>query len=181
MYSFLLAALLVILTLSVAALFLLIGAIIVNIMVRVPYAPTQRTKLDGIMSQFDIKQGDIFYDIGCGDGRMLLEAEKHGAKAIGFEISPIPYLKARLNIWLSKSNAQVLYKNFYHVNLSDADAVFCFLIDKVMPQVEEKLQKELRPGIKVVSYAFKMPNWKPDTVINLSPNKTGSPAYVYTK
>ena len=180
-YLVILAMLLVIVLASVIALFLLIGAIVVNIMVRVPYAPTQQERVKKIIDQFNLQPGQKFYDIGCGDGRMLLEAEKRGATAIGFEISPWAFLKAKLNIWLNQSSARVLYKNFYHVTMTDADAVFCFLINTVMPTVEKKLRAELRPGATVVSYAFPMPTWQPTQVLDVSAKGHGSNVYVYVK
>src|SRR3989344_1350536 len=66
--------------------------------------------------------------------RFLIEGEKKLAQATGFEVSPWAYLKARLNIYLSKSQARIIYKNFYSVSLENADVIFCFLLDTVMPR-----------------------------------------------
>lgn len=157
------------------------GAIVLFI-TRVPFAPTPEKNVKIIIDEFGIKPGQKFYDLGCGDGRFLIEAEKRGAKSIGFEISPWAYLRGKFNLWQSKSQSKILYKNFYPINISDADTVFCFLMDSVMPKVEKKLQKELKPGVKVVCYGFKMPTWPPEKIINLNPpNKRSSKIYLYIK
>lgn len=162
---------------------LLIGAgAITFFLVKVPFVPTPKRNVKIIIDELNLKPKELFYDLGCGDGRILLEAEKRGVKAIGFEISPWAYLRGKLNLWWHKSKAKILYKNFYHVNLTEADAVFCFLIDTVMPKVEQKLKKELKPGAKIACYGFKLPTWSPVKVIDLKPkNKRSSKIYLYTQ
>lgn len=162
---------------------LLIGASAVAILwVRVPFVPTPQKNVELIIEQFNLKPGERFYDLGCGDARFLIAAEKRGAKAIGFEISPWAYLRAQLNILLHRSQAKVLYKNFYRANLKDADGIFCFLMNVVMPKVEEKLAAELKPGARIVCYGFKLPTWTPDKIINLKPkDRNSSSIYLYTK
>jgi len=160
---------------------LLIGASVIALFfTRVPFVPTPKRNVKIAIDQLELKPGQKFYDLGCGDGRFLIEAEKRGAQAIGFEISPWAHFLGRLNLWRHKSKAKILYKNFYHLNLSDADAIFCFLITDVMPKVEEKLKKELKPGAKIVCYGFKLPTWKPIKVVDLKPqNKRSSKVYLY--
>lgn len=162
---------------------LLIGSsAIVIFLTKVPFAPTPKRNVKIVIDKLELKPGQIFYDLGCGDGRFLIEAEKRGAKAIGFEISPWAFLKAKLNLWLYKSKAKILYKNFYHTNISDADAVFAFLMDNVMPKVEAKLKKELKSGAKIACYGFKLPTWLPIKVIDLKPqDKRSSKIYLYQK
>ena len=162
---------------------LLIGSsAIVIFIVRVPFAPTPKKNVRKIIDLLELKPGQIFYDLGCGDGRFLIEAEKRGAKAKGFEISPYAYLRAKLNLAWHKSKAKVIYKNFYHEDIADADAVFAFLIDTVMPKVEEKLKKELKSGAKIACYGFKLPTWKPEKIIDLIPkDKKSSNIYLYNK
>lgn len=162
---------------------LLIGTSAIAIFfTRVPFVPTPKKNVKLAIDQLDLKPGQIFYDIGCGDGRFLIEAETRGAKATGFEISPWAYIRGKINLLIHKSQAKILYQNFYHTNLTDADAVFCFLITDVMPKVEKKLRTELKLGAKVVSYGFKMPSWEPTKVTILKPNdKKSSKIYLYEK
>jgi len=162
---------------------LLVGASIIALFfTRVPFVPTPKKNVKIIIDQLDLKPKKIFYDLGCGDGRFLIEAKARGAKAIGFEVSPWAYFKAKLNIFFHHCQAKVLYKNFYQANIADADAVFCFLIDTVMPKVEEKLKRELKPGALVASYGFTMPNWPPVKVVEIKKgNKKASKIYLYKK
>jgi SAM-dependent methyltransferase len=147
---------------------------------RVPYAPTPKKMIEKIIKELNIKPGQLVYDLGCGDGRFLFAAEAKGAKAVGFEISPIVYLKARLTKLLKRSKVKINYKNFYSVDLSDADVVFCFLVDTVIPKVAKKLKKELKPGTKVVSYGFAFPNWEPTKVIIPAlEDRTSSKVFIY--
>lgn len=165
------------------AISLLIGiSTIVILFTRVPFVPTPKKNVKLIIDQLDLKPGQIFYDLGCGEGRFLIEAEKHGAKAIGFEISPWAYSRCKINLFLHKSKAKVFYKNFYKADLSDAAGIFCFLMNTVMPKVEKKLKRELKPGTKIVCYGFKLPAWKPIKVVDLKPkDKRSSNIYVYSK
>lgn len=183
MLEIILNSFLLFITLILLAISLLIGSsAIVIFIVRVPFAPTPKKNAKKIIDLLNLKPGQIFYDLGCGDGRFLIEAEKRGAKAIGFEVSPWAYFYARINLAWHKSKAKILYKNFYYASVTDADAIFAFLMDNVMAKVEEKLKKELKPGAKIACYGFKLPIWKPDEVIDLKPNeKKSSNIYLYSK
>ncbi|OGY43977.1 MAG: hypothetical protein A2731_02510 [Candidatus Buchananbacteria bacterium RIFCSPHIGHO2_01_FULL_39_8] len=162
---------------------LLIGSSVIALFfTRVPFVPTPKRNVEIIIDQLDLKPGQVFYDLGCGDGRFLLEAEKRGAKAIGFEISPWAYFRGRINLFLHRSKAQILYQNFYHHDTSGANAIFCFLMDNVMLKVEKKLKTELKPGAKIACYGFKLPTWPPTKIIDLKPkDKRSSNIYLYIK
>lgn len=161
---------------------LLLGSLIALFRVKVPFVPTPKKNIQKTIDTFDLQPGQIFYDLGCGDGRFLIEAEKHGVVATGFEISPWAYFKCLVNLIIHKSKANVKFKNFYQEDLSKADAVVCFLLIDVMPKVEKKLLQELRSGAKVVSYGFEMPSWKPVKIIETNTNnKKASKIYMYIK
>lgn len=158
------------------------GSVIVLPFTKVPFVPTPKRNVKLIIDQLNLKPGQTFYDLGCGDGRFLIEAEKRGAQAIGFEISPWAYIRGKLNLLLHRSKAKIFFQNFYHHKISDADAIFCYLINTVMPRVEEKLEKELKPGAKIACYGFKLPTWQPEKVIDLKPlDKRSSKIYLYIK
>ncbi len=149
--------------------------------VRVPYAPTPAKNVKIIIDKLKIKPHEVFYDLGCGDGRFLLAAEKRGARARGFEISLQPYLQAKYNLRRNHSRAEIRFSNFYQADLSDADAVFCFLVGSVMPKVEAKLRAELKPGARIACYGFKLPTWQEDELIYLNPEKKSGKLYLYKK
>lgn len=163
-------------------LILVIASTVVLFWIKVPYAPIARTRVKQVIDLLELKPGQKFYELGCGDGRFVIEATRQGAAAVGFEISPWVFVRAKIFNFLAGSKGKILFKNFYNVNLADADAVFCFLVDKVMPKVENKLMAELKPGAKIISYGFRLPNWKPTEVVYLDPNNTkASKAFIYIK
>lgn len=162
------------------ALVLLTLSILILFIVRVPYAPTPKRMIKKIIDELNLKPGQKVYDLGCGDGRFLFAAEKKGAEATGFELSPIVFMKANLTKIFKRSKIKIRYKDFYKADISDADVVFCFLVDTVMPKVAKKLKAELKAGAKVVSYGFHFPDWEPSKVIipELS-DKTSSKIWIY--
>lgn len=167
---------------STLLIIIIILSIIAIIAVGVPFAPTPDKNVKLIIDKLQLQTGKKLYDLGCGDGRFLIAAAKFGAIATGFEISPLTYLRARLNLLLNYSRAKVKLKNFYYVQVDDADYVICFLVDRVMAKVEKKLAAELKTGAKVVSYGFPFPTWKPAEIINPNPQRIGSSKiYFYTK
>jgi len=152
------------------------------LLVRVPFVPTPRNRVQKIIQELDVTTGMKFYDIGCGDGRFLFAAIQAGANATGYEVSASALTRAYINKWILRSSARIYLKNFYTQNLADADAVFCFLLDTVMPRVEEKLIAELKPGTVVGSYGFQMPSWQPERVVVFDPeNKKASKLYIYRR
>ena len=156
--------------------------LITMIATKVPYAPVPKKRVKQMIDLFNLTPGQKFYDLGCGDGRFVAEAAKRGADAIGFEISPWVYARAHFKTMLVPGKAKIVFKNFYTTDLSDADAIYCFLIDKVMQKVENKLIAELKPGAKVISYGFKLPNWQPEQVILSNLDKPrSSKIYIYIK
>lgn len=162
--------------------FFLISGVIAICLTFVPFVPTPARNVKLIIDRLKLQPGEIFYDLGCGDGRFLIAAEQRGAVAIGFEISPWAFLKAKVNQWKNRSQIKLRYKNFYPVSVGDADVVVCFLLDAVMAKVERKLEQELKPGTRVATYGFKLPSWQPLEVMDLKPNhKRFSRIYFYQK
>ena len=124
-----------------------------------PYVPTHSRQANVALDLLDLNAGQIFYELGCGDGKILIMASKRGYKVIGVELNPIMYIVAKIRT-LKYSNISVKYGNFWVQDLSNADGVFVFLLDKFMPKLDKKLEAELKPGAKLASYAFKIPNKK---------------------
>lgn len=143
-----------------------------------PWLPTWDKDLERILALIKLRPGQKFYDLGCGDGRLICAASRSGAQAVGIELSLVPYLLARARIALKKNPAQIIFKDFFRVNLNDADAVYLFLTPPVMAKIKNKLEAELQPGTKVVSYHFPLPDWPPTTV-DKHPN--GATVYLYAR
>ena len=133
-------------------------------------APILLTPKESIRRAFrycQIEKGKIFYDLGSGTGRSLIIASKEfGLNATGFELSPILFIISKINLFFSGAKAKVKIKNFYQVDLGEADVVFCFLTPEVMKKLTPKFEKELKIGAKIVSYAFRISQWEPVKIIN---------------
>ena len=159
------------------------------------FVPTEGKDVRGIFEQLSIKPGEVWYELGSGDGRVVRAAATHGARAIGIEQSLVLVIWSRLitrmyyvaaglvparaTTRVAATTPQFIHANFLKVDLSGADTVFCYLLPGLMARLKEKLEKELKPGARVISYAFKMPGWTPTQRLAL--NKRNIPAYVYIK
>ena len=116
--------------------------------------PTWKKDLDRFLKLADIKPGQVVYDLGCGDGVVVMAAAKKGAKAIGLEVSILPFLMACVRKIFTRSQAQIKFRDFWLVDLSEADVVYFFLIPRIYEQLKHKLEKELKPGAKVIAYVW---------------------------
>ena len=128
-----------------------------------PFAATPSTIIDSLFSLVDITEKDVVYDLGSGDGRVLIAAANKGAKSIGWEINlPLYYYSLR-QLKRSKINHKVTihYGNFWNKKLSDATVIFAFLLPEYMDRLEKKIRREVSPGVRVVTYLAKLPNSKP--------------------
>lgn len=121
--------------------------------------PTHRSVVDEMLK--GVQPGDNFVDLGSGDGRIVMSAAARGARAAGYEINPLLVLISRYRIRKRNLPANIFWKSFWDQDLSAYDFVTVFGITRIMPELEAKLKKELKPGSTVVSYAFHFPNWQP--------------------
>jgi SAM-dependent methyltransferase len=129
-----------------------------------PWVPTRRRDMERILALARIKPGEVFYDLGCGDGRLLVAAARAGAKAEGLDISLLSYLMSLLRTKLERSKARVHFKNLFRQNLSSADIVYLFLMPAALPKIKNKFDAELKKGARVLSYSFPIPGLTPKTI-----------------
>lgn len=125
-----------------------------------PWVPTWRRDVNRFLRLAQLRPGERFYDLGCGDGRLVRAAANAGATATGFECSILPYVLARIRC----GSARVHYRDFWNANLSDADVVYCFLMPKVYPKLKLKLERECRAGTRVILYVWPMAGWAVDAM-----------------
>ncbi|HEU0050829.1 MAG TPA: hypothetical protein VFQ60_02105 [Patescibacteria group bacterium] len=125
-----------------------------------PWLPTPHGTVKHFLHVAEIKQGDVVFDLGCGDGRIISAAAKQGAEAIGFEISVMPYLLGRIRL-LFTHHAKILFKNFWHADFSKANLIYIFLLPKVYPALVKKIQNECKPGTRIISCAWPIETWQP--------------------
>lgn len=155
----------IILTLAILGflLFVVLFFILLPILRGAPFVPTRKERIVRALKLVGLKPGQKIVDLGSGDGRILKAAAKKGARAYGFELNP-------LLVWASKRAikkqglgdlAVCQWRNFWWCDLSSFDIVFVYGLSHIMKGLEKKLQRELRPGAKVVSFIFQFPNWQP--------------------
>lgn len=127
-----------------------------------PYVPTAREKILDLLKIAGVKKGKTFYELGSGDGRLVLEAAGLGADSYGIEQSWLRVFYSRFKA----SKALLPNAHFYHGNLFDrqyfpADVVFIYLLPPAVAKLENKLKKELKKNAVVITQAFHFKNWKP--------------------
>jgi SAM-dependent methyltransferase len=132
-----------------------------------PYVASPPKVVDRMLELATIKPGETLYDLGCGDGRVLIAAvEKYNAKAIGVEINP--KVAARAQSWIKKAKvenqARVIQGDLLDVDLTGADVVVIYLARQLNDQLRPRLEKYLKPGARVVSHDYPVSGWKPTKV-----------------
>ncbi len=134
-----------------------------------PWLPMYREDVERAIKLARLKAGEKFFDIGAGDGRTLFAAAAAGAVSEGFEISLLPYLIAKFKIifFRGKDKPKIYFRDFWGINLGEADAIFVFLMPRIMQKLRVKMEKELKPGARVICYTWPMPGWTPAQVDSL--------------
>lgn len=162
---------------------LAVTILVVLVYIKVPFVRSPRRVVETVLKEINLEESDVVYDLGCGDGRILRAlAKQFNNKMVGYEISPWAYFLARFYNTLQQTGVEFRYKNFYKDDLSEATVVFCFLLDSVMPKVGEQLERQLKPGSTVISFTFKIPQWKSAKIIQPFPEKKkGSKLYIYQR
>jgi precorrin-6B methylase 2 len=144
----------------------------------VPFVPTPQEVVDKMIELAGVKKGDTVYDLGSGDGRIVITAAKKGARAVGFEIDPDLVKESRENIKKAgvQQLAEIRQQDILMVDVSSASVVTMYLLPDVNLKLKPTLLKQLKPGSRVVSHAFDMGDWKPDKVERVD----GRTVYLWT-
>lgn len=129
-----------------------------------PFVPSSREKVKKMINLANIKSGDKIFDLGAGDGRVIVEASKKGAIATGYEVSFPLILSFTIRKILNKTKSKMVYGNFWTKDYSDADVIFAYLLTRSMKRFEKEIYPKLKKGAKIISNAFDMPNIKPEKI-----------------
>ena len=132
----------------------------------VPFVPSPQVVVDKMVELVGVKQGDVVFDMGSGDGRIVIAAAKKGAKAIGFEIDGDLVKESRENIRRAgvEDLAEIRQQDILTVDFSPASVVTMYLLPDVNLKLKPNLLSQLKPGSRIVSHAFDMGDWKPERV-----------------
>lgn len=128
------------------------------------WEPTSRRKVRKMLEMSGAGPSDVVYDLGSGDGRIVLEAARtFHAKAVGVEADPLRVLFSRLVVAVHhlKGTVRIVWGNFFHVDLSEATIVTLFLSQGTNKKLKSKLLAELKPGTRVISYVWTFDDWTP--------------------
>jgi SAM-dependent methyltransferase len=135
----------------------------------VPYVPTDDAVVPAILRLARVTSDDVIYDLGCGDGRILVAAAKHfGAHGIGIDIDPLRIQECHDNARRAHVTDRVrfLQTSLFEVDLSPASVVTLYLLPSLNIRLRPKLLSELRPGSRLISNHFDMADWHPDEVVH---------------
>ena len=132
-----------------------------------PSKPTHPDRIRKALQMAELKPGETLYDLGAGDGRVLLIAAKEfDAKVVGIEIGPVQCALIWLKILVSglKSRVQIKMGNFYRTDLSQADVAFIYGTSREVLKLAAILPGQMKPGSRVVSISADFPEWEPSVL-----------------
>jgi len=137
------------------------------------FVPTPQKVVDKMLELAEVKKDDLIYDLGCGDGRIVVTAaKKFGCKAVGYDISPKRVKESLENV--KKNNVadlvRIEQKDIFTLDISKADVVTLYLLPSLNVKLIPQLEK-LKPGSRIVSHDFDMKGVKPDKVVTISDEK----------
>jgi SAM-dependent methyltransferase len=144
----------------------------------VPFVPTPQDVVDKMIELGGVKKDDVVYDLGSGDGRIVITAAKKGARAVGFDVDGDLVKESRENIRKAglEKFAEIKQQDILTVDLSPATVVTMYLLPDVNLKLKPNVLSQLKPGSRVVSHAFDMGDWKPDKVERVN----GRTIYLWT-
>jgi SAM-dependent methyltransferase len=165
-----------------AAVALCLGAALAQAPKRAPdvrYEPSPPEVVHAMLKLADVKPGDVVYDLGCGDGRIVIAAVKDfGARAVGIDIDPERIAESRENARKAGVGKRAAFRNedLFEADIREATVVTLYLFPWVNLKLRPKLWKELKPGTRVVSHSHDMGDWEPDKEIEVE----GQRIYLWT-
>lgn len=129
----------------------------------VPYVPTTEKAVQEMLKLANVKKSDVVYDLGCGDGRIVIAAAKtYGAHGVGIDINPVRIKEAKENA--KKAGVEHLVRfeenDLFEADFHEATVVTLFLLPNINLKLKPRLLEQLKPGTRVVSNTFDMGDWK---------------------
>jgi SAM-dependent methyltransferase len=133
----------------------------------VPFVPTPHEVVAEILRLADVKEGDILYDLGCGDGRIVITAAREfGCRGVGIDIDPERIRESRENA--AEAGVEELVEfvemDLFEADISEATVVTLYLLSRVNIRLRPKLFDDLKPGTRIVSHDFDMDEWEADEI-----------------
>lgn len=139
-----------------------------------PFLPTLSPQVKAALELAKLKPGQTLLELGSGDGRVMLAAARSGLNVIGYELNPLLVVYSRLRTWRYRKQVKVVWGNFWRHKLPKSDGIFVFLLDRYMARLDKKIIQDLGRGVKLVSFAFKVPGRRVS-----STSKSANGLYLY--
>ena len=153
-------------TILVASFFCIVGGffIIHGLIADAPFVPSSRRKRRAMLELADIRVGETVIDPGSGDGSLLIASARRGANAIGIESNPLLVLYSRIRAAsrARQGAVSIIRENLFSYPFRSANVVFIYLFPQTIEKLKGKLEKELKPGVRVISNTFPIPGWTPE-------------------
>ncbi len=138
-----------------------------------PYSATPLDVVERMLRFAGVGPGDVVYDLGCGDGRIVIEAaRKFGARGVGIDIDPALIARAQANAKQAGVESRVTFRvqDAMTVNVSDATVVTLYLLAASNVKLRPILTRDLRPGSRIVAHNYPIGDWQPDVVDTFTDN-----------
>ncbi|HEY9447887.1 MAG TPA: class I SAM-dependent methyltransferase [Burkholderiales bacterium] len=128
------------------------------------FVPTPQRVVSAMLRLAQVGKNDVVYDLGCGDGRIVIAAARLGARSVGIDIDPERIAEANANIRKAgvARHAKVMQADLFEADIGEATVVTLYLLSSLNQKLQPKLLAELRPGTRIVSHGFDMGHWTPE-------------------
>ena len=146
-----------------------------------PFVPSPQRVVDRMLEMAAPKAGETVYDLGCGDGRVVITAaQRFKAKGVGIEVDDRLVQRAtdKITAMNLQDQVKIIKGDLLLADLSGADVVVIYLLTGSNEILRPRLEKFLKPGARVVSYSYAIPGWKP-TKVDKTDEQHGHPIYLY--
>ncbi len=142
------------------------------------FVPTREAVVEAMLDVAKVGSDDIVYDLGCGDGRIVIAAAKRGARGVGIDIDPKRIQEANANAKDAGVTDRVMFleQDLFTSDIREATVVTLYLLPGLNLKLRPILMEQLRPGTRIVSHDFDMGDWKPEETVQVD----GKTVYLWT-
>lgn len=148
----------------------------------IAYIPTPYDAVDAMLELAQVSANDVLYDLGCGDGRLLIRAaQRWGTRGVGIDIDPNCIQQTQQNAHIAGVAHLIALQqgNLYESDITAATVVTLYLLPHLNARLCPQLWQQLRPGTRIVSHQFDMGDWEPDEMLPLPQSEEESILYLW--
>lgn len=149
----------------------------------IAYIPTPLDAVEAMLDLAAVSKADVVYDLGCGDGRLLIQAAcRCGARGVGIDIDPDRLAEAQIKAEAAGVSDRLSFRqgDLYDSDFSEATVIMLYLMPHLNLRLRPRLQAQLQPGSRIVSHQFDMGDWRPQKVVRLLPSEEDSTLYLWS-